>query len=319
VAFGSWGLLVPVFFKSIAHVAPSEVLVHRIIWSVLLLALFLTVGRRWGDLARCFRSRLILFALVGSTLLVAVNWFVYIYGVSTSQMVQTSLGYFINPLVSVLLGMLFLRERLRPWQWVAIVLAVAGVLNLTLAAGTLPWIALTLAISFGFYGLLRKVVPVDGLIGVSVETFLLLVPAGCYLEYLVRTGQASLGTVDTRTDVMLVLTGAVTAIPLVCFGQAARRLPLSTLGFLQYFSPTGQFLLAIWAFHEPFTSAQLASFICIWIALAIYTLDSVRAYHRRWSSVSLQRAEPEEVSIPRTRPADRYLACDGGVFRKSEQ
>ena len=279
-AYGLWGL-VPLYFKALARVPPAEVLAHRIIWSVVFLAALVSLGGRWPELVRCLRSGKILAALLTSTLLIAVNWFVFIYGVASGQLVEASLGYFINPLVSVLLGMAFLGERLRVGQLLALALAALGVVILAVATGRLPWIALTLATSFGLYGFVRKIIPVDGLTGLSVETTLLFPAAAGYLVYLGLAGEAAWGTIDRATDVLLPLSGVVTTVPLICFGQAARRLRLSTLGFLQYLSPSLAFLLAVGLFGEPFTPVQVTSFACIWTALALYSVDSVLGFRRR--------------------------------------
>jgi chloramphenicol-sensitive protein RarD len=284
-AYGWWGL-VPVYFKAVADLPPAEILAHRIVWSLVFLALLLTLGRRWGELARCFRDRRLLLTLAASTMLIAVNWFVYIHGVSSGQILQTSLGYFMLPLVSIVLGMLFYRERLRPLQWAAVALAAYGVVNLTLARAQWPWIALALAVSFGFYGLLRKRAPVDGLVGLSAEVFLLLPVAAGYLGYLALEGQSALGNYGAVMDVLVLLSGVVTAIPLLCFGQAARRLPLTTLGFLQYLSPTLALVLAVTVYHEPFRQEEGISFACIWAGLAIYSVDLALALRRSAPAVA---------------------------------
>jgi chloramphenicol-sensitive protein RarD len=208
--------------------------------------------------------------------LIAVNWFFYIYSVDQRQVVQASLGYFITPLVSVGLGMIFFHERLRRLQAVALALALVGVVILTVAVGELPWIALILAGSFGLYGLLRKAAPVDGLVGLSVETSLLLPLATGFLLW--PEGAGIFGHHGWELDMLLVCSGVVTAVPLMCFAQAARRLPLSALGFLQYLSPSVQFLLAVLAFHEDFEAEKAISFGCIWAALALFSIDAVRAY-----------------------------------------
>jgi chloramphenicol-sensitive protein RarD len=279
-AYGLWGL-VPLYFKAIVQVPPAETLAHRVVWSVVFLAGVLSLTGRWPDLVRCFRSRPLLLILLASTLLIGLNWFVFIYAVSQRQVLETSLGYFITPLVNVLLGMVFFGERLRPRQWLALTLAAGGVLILAVAAGQVPWIALTLAVSFGTYGLLRKMAPIDGLISLAVETLLLFPAAVGFLGFLAWDDAISWGAIDRTTDVLLPLSGVVTTVPLLCFGAAARRLRLSTLGFLQYLSPSLAFLLAVGPFGEPFTTEQMASFGCIWTALAIYSADSVLAYRRR--------------------------------------
>jgi chloramphenicol-sensitive protein RarD len=278
-AYGFWGLM-PLYFWLVGNVSPLEILAHRIVWSVVVVAAILTVWRRWPDLARNLRSGRIVRLLLVSALLVAVNWLVYIYGVWTQRVLQTSLGYFINPLFSVLLGMAFYHERLRPGQWTALATATAGLVYLIVSVGELPWIALAVAGSFGLYSLVRKMTPVDGLIGLAVETMLLAPAALAGLAVGATTGTTTFGNNEGITDGLLLLSGVVTTIPLLCFGQAARRLPLSTLGFLQYIAPSMQFLLALWVFREPFTPALGISFGFIWAALAIFTGEAL-FFHRQ--------------------------------------
>jgi chloramphenicol-sensitive protein RarD len=279
-AYGWWGL-VPLYFKAVAELPAVEILAHRIVWSVLFLAAVLTWVRRWPEVVRCFREPRILLALLASTLLIALNWLVYIHSVVSGQLVQSSLGYFILPLISIALGMLWFKERLRPLQLAAVAIAAAGVVEMARAKGELPWIALVLAFSFGFYGLLRKRAPVDSLVGVSVEVVLLLPAAAGYLLYLGATGTQNLGAHGASTDLLLYLSGVVTAVPLLCFGQAARRLPLSGLGFMQYLSPTIALLLAVALYGEEFRRDEAVSFALIWAALGVYSLDTVRALRRR--------------------------------------
>jgi chloramphenicol-sensitive protein RarD len=303
-AYGLWGLL-PLYFKALAHVSPLEILAHRIVWSVVLLAGVIALRRRWGDVVRVLSSPRTLGMLLLTTAFIGVNWLVYIYSVSTSQVMQSSLGYFINPLVNVGLGVLVLRERLRRWQVAGLLLAALGVLNLTLLAGQVPWIALTLAISFAFYGLLRKLAPVDGITGLFFETTLLLPIAAGYAIFLQATGQAEFAGASPVTTLLLLLSSLATAVPLILFAGAARRLPLTTLGFLQYLAPTLQFLLAVLAFGEPFSLAQLASFTCIWGAIGLYSVDSVRAY-REALRVRAVPAEPPEAEFPESAPAGEF-------------
>jgi chloramphenicol-sensitive protein RarD len=215
-----------------------------------------------------------------STGIVSLNWLVYIWAVFTERVLETSLGYFINPLVSVLLGVIFLGERLRPWQVVAVALAGVGVLNLAFGAADFPWIALTLAFSFGTYGLIRKTVAVGSVDGLLVETTLLLPFAIAFLAYLAITGGGNFATGGLQISVLLVLAGPATALPLIWFTSAARRLRLSTVGFFQYIAPSCQFLLAVVLFGEPFTTTHLITFACIWLALALFTADSLLAARR---------------------------------------
>lgn len=302
-AYGFWGLM-PLYFRLVGAVAPVEILAHRILWSVVLVALILTVWRRWPDLASSVRSGRAVRLLLLSALLVAANWLVYIYGVWTQRVMQTSLGYFINPLFSVVLGMVFFRERLRRGQWAALVLASAGLVYLVFTVGELPWIALALTVTFGLYGLIRKITPVDGLIGLAIETMLLAPAALAGLAVGITQGSATFGNNDRMTDGLLLLSGVVTTIPLLCFGQAARRLPLSTLGFLQYVAPSMQFLLAVLVFKEPFEPALRISFALIWAALAIFTADALWNRSRR-----VLKCQPE-MPVLRRCPPIRHASAE---------
>jgi chloramphenicol-sensitive protein RarD len=278
-AYGLWGV-VPLYFLAVIEqtdkqISASELLAQRIVWSLPFLVLLLTLGRRWTVFAACFRTLPLLLTLIASSLLIGGNWFVYIYGVTTEQVLQTSLGYFINPLVNVVLGLVFFRERMRRLQWVALTLATVGVVWMTATIGELPWIALSLAGCFGFYGLLRKKAPVDGLVGLSVETCFLVPVAAGYLVALGLRREGALGSYGVLSDGLLLCSGVVTALPLMCFGQAARRLRLSTLGFLQYLAPSLQFVCAVTVMGEPLKPGQLAGFAWIWTGLAVFSLDSL--------------------------------------------
>jgi chloramphenicol-sensitive protein RarD len=232
---------------------------------------------RWQDVRRALCSPSLLALLSVTSLLIAVNWLTFIYAVISRQLLQSSLGYFANPLVSVLLGVVFLRERLRPYQIVSIALAATGVLVLAAMVGQVPWISLILAFSFAFYGLLRKIMPLDGMVSLTVETGLMTPFSLAYLGWLASGDQITGHTLPMLG--LLMLSGPVTTIPLLFFGAAARRLRLSTLGILQYVTPTGQFLLAVLAFGESFSTPQLLSFACIWTALAIYSIGAYRRRH----------------------------------------
>ncbi len=272
-AYTWWGLM-PLYFREVDRVPAGELLAHRIVWSAVLLVIFLSAARRWPEVLRCLRSPRIFGSLAITTLLLGANWLGYIHAATTGQLVQASLGYFILPLVSVVLALVFLGERLRTAQWLAVALASAGVLNLVAQGDGVPWLALTLAISFSFYGLLRKKTAVDGLVGLSIETLLLVPVAAGYLLWLGADG--TMGSEGAWLDGLLMLSGVVTTVPLFCFGEAARRLPLLTLGFMQYLSPTLQLLLAVFRNDEPFGPIQQASFGLIWLALAVYTLVTLR-------------------------------------------
>jgi chloramphenicol-sensitive protein RarD len=276
-AYSLWGLI-PLYFKSVARVAPPEVLAHRAFWSFVFLALLVGLLRRWGELWQKLHHGKAALILAASALLMALNWLTFIYAVQAGQVVQASLGYFITPLLTVLLGVVLLGERLRPYQVLSLLLAAAGMLVLTGLVGRFPWISLALALTMAFYGLLRKIVPVDSLLSVTVETLAMTPLALAYIGYLGATDTATGGGLPGLG--LLMLSGPVTTVPLLFFGGAARRLRLSTMGFLQYLSPSLQFLLAVFAFGEPFSSPQVLSFACIWTAILIYTLDSLRSAQR---------------------------------------
>jgi len=276
LAYGWWGFIA-LYFRAVQSVTPLEVLAHRIIWSALLLLLLLAARGRLRDLAAAVRHRRTLLTLAASTVLIAVNWYVFIVAVTTGHVLQASLGYYINPLVNVLLGFLFLGERLRAAQRWSVLLAAVGVAWLGVSFGEVPVVALVLATSFGLYGLLRKTVRADALTGLAFETLLLLPAAALFLVRAHAAGQLAFLHRSSRLDLLLVAAGPITALPLLWFANAARRLRLATLGFLQYLSPSLQFLLAVTVFGERFTPAHRVAFACIWTALAIYTADAVRA------------------------------------------
>ena len=274
-AYLAWGFI-PAYFKLLSHVPPLTVLAHRVVWSVAFLALLLTLQHKWGEVRAALRGRRAMLALLCSTVLIATNWYVFIWAIDHGQLLQASLGYFINPLVNVLLGVVVLRERLTAGQLAGLALAAAGVANLTIGAGGVPWVALTLAVSFALYGLLRKTAPVAPLAGLSIETAILFP-----LALLLVTGAVpapdghEAGDLSGRTYALLSAAGLITAVPLLWFAAGARRLRLSTMGFIQYLAPTCQFLLAVLLYHEPFPRRQLVSFALIWAALAVYTVESV--------------------------------------------
>jgi chloramphenicol-sensitive protein RarD len=275
-AYGLWGLI-PLYFKAVARVAPLELLAHRAMWSVVVLAIIVAWLGRWRKLWRELGSWRLRLMLATSSALIAVNWLLFIHAVVSGQVLQSSLAYFVTPLVNVLLGVAFLHERLRRGQLAAMALAAVGVTILGVFVGQWPWIASALALSFAFYGLLRKLMPVDGLVSLTVETLFMLPPAVAYLVYLAATTD---GTGDRRTFGLLMLSGVVTTVPLLFFGAAARRLRLSTIGILQYLAPTLQFMLAVFVFGEPFSWVQWLSFGLIWTAIAMYTFDALRAHRQ---------------------------------------
>lgn len=274
-AYAWWGMI-PLYFRLVRDVLPIDVLAHRIVWSCAALLIVIVSLRRLGDWLRVWRSRQLIAGLALSTLLIAANWFIYIYAVSTRQVLQASLGYFITPLANVLLGIFVLGERLRRAQGWAIALATAGVVYQTALGGIFPSIALGLAVSFSLYGLARKLLHVDALIGLSVETTLLLPLAVIYL--LLSPVEAEYAPEMLAT---LALGGPVTIVPLLLFAGAARRLPMTTLGFLQYLAPSMQFLVAIIVLDEPLDAQKFVSFSLIWSAVAIYSFDAWRVSRRR--------------------------------------
>jgi len=281
VAAYSWWGFVAIYFKAVAHVSAFEVLAHRVVWSVLLLGVLLRVRRRIGHVLEAFRRRDTFLVLLGTTGLIAINWFTFIWAVANDQVKEASLGYFMNPLVNVLLGFVVLHERLRSWQWVAVAFAGVGVAFRIVLVGTVPVVALVLAGSFGLYGLLRKTVRVDALVGLAVEVTLLWPFAVGYLVVLGWTGHLAFGHDTWQTSLLLSLGGVVTCVPLLWFTNAARRLRLSTLGFLQYIAPTMQLMLAVFVFGETFAPSHAVGYGLIWAGLAIYSIDSVIASRRR--------------------------------------
>jgi len=274
-AYGAWGVF-PIYLKAVRTVPVLEVLCHRVVWALVILLVLTGVRGELRAVADALRHRRALLVLSGSTMFIALNWLVYIYSVTHDRILESSLGYYINPLISVLLGVVLLRERLEPLMKAAALLAAAGVVWLAIGLGQLPWISLVLAFSFGLYGLLRKIAPVGALIGLTVETLLLAPLAAGYLVWAEARGRATFLSGRWGIDVLLLLAGPVTAIPLLCFAAAARRLPLSTIGFLQYVAPTLQFLLAVTVYGEPFDRARAGAFACIWVAVALFAFDSVR-------------------------------------------
>jgi chloramphenicol-sensitive protein RarD len=280
IAYALWGVL-PVYWKALQAVPAFEILCHRMIWSLTFLLIVLALRRHWTWLRQVRANPRVLIPSLACAGLLGVNWFTYIWAVNAGHIVDSSLGYFINPLFSVLLGVVFLRERLRPWQVVAIALAGAGVLFLTLGLGAFPWIAFVLAGTFGFYGLLRKTAALGALEGLSVEMAFLFLPALACLVYLATSGGASFGRAGVGASLLLVGTGAITAFPLLMFASAARQVTLATVGILQYIAPTGQFLLGVLVYGEPFSSARLVGFAVIWLGLAIYSTEGVVEERKR--------------------------------------
>ncbi|QGZ40510.1 chloramphenicol-sensitive protein RarD [Pseudoduganella flava] len=274
-AFLVWGLF-PLYFHAIGEVPPVEILAHRMVWSLLFLAIVLTVRGQWKWLPDVLGKPKVIGTFVASALLLSANWGIYIWAVNNGHVLDASLGYFITPLINVLLGLVVLKERLRPGQWAAIGVAAAGVAWLTWQAGQLPWIALLLAASFGAYGLLRKTAALAALEGLSFETLLLFPLAAGYVIWLtVHGANTFLNTPSDSTRALLVAAGPITAIPLLLFASGARQIPLSVVGMLQYIAPTIQMVLGLMVFHETFSSARLAGFAVIWMALALYVMEGL--------------------------------------------
>jgi chloramphenicol-sensitive protein RarD len=271
-AYSLWGVF-PLYFHVLSEVPPWVVLCHRIVWSSLFLGVVISVRGEWKAIWPILRSRRQVRFLAGGSVLLASNWLIFIYAVGSHQVLETSLGYFINPLLSVALGVVFLRERLRAWQWVAVLIALIAVANLALRGTGFPWIAVSLAFTFGFYGLVRKTVDINSLHGLLVEATLLLPMAVVVLAFVPARA------IPAPTLGLLSMSGFITAVPMLMFGAALRRLKLSTMGFLQYISPTLNLLVAVVVFHEPLDRVKLASFALCWLGIAVYTADSVLTRH----------------------------------------
>ncbi|KJV09674.1 hypothetical protein VZ95_09985 [Elstera litoralis] len=277
LAFGCWGLA-PVYFRLLDAVPTPDMLAHRIVWTLLALALIVAVSGRLRQVLATARQPKLLGRLVISGVLISTNWGVWLWAISNGHMLDSSLGYYINPLVNVVLGMLVLKERLTPRQGIAVAIAAVGVVGLVLGGGHFPWIALTLAISFGLYGLMRKLTPVDPLVGLFFETLLVFGPCFAWLAWRGVSDPAGLDAIfpSAGLSALLVGTSIVTIVPLVAFVAAARRLPYATVGIFQYIAPSGQFLLGITIYGETFTQGHAIAFGCIWLSLALYTSELVR-------------------------------------------
>ena len=278
-AYGAWGLN-PVYFKAVSDIPALEVLAHRVVWSLLLVGFLVLVSRRGALLLEALRDRRTLALMALSTAILSVNWLIYIWAINVERVLETSLGYYINPLLSVLLGVVVLGERLSRLQLVAVALAALAVVNLAVGVAGLPWIALSLAATFALYGLIRKTARIGALDGMVVETAIMLPLALVYIALLAGEGSGHFATVGRWTDLLLILSGPVTMLPLIWFASAARRLPLSMVGFFQYIAPTGHFLLAVFVFGEPFTRSHLTTFLLIWTAVALFVWESVRQRSR---------------------------------------
>jgi len=279
-AYLLWGLF-PLYWPQLKPAGAAEILAHRFVWSFVFVVIVVAVGRNITRVRAVITDRSRLGPLVLAAVLITVNWYVYIYGVNSGHVVETSLGYFVNPLVTVLLGVVVLRERLRALQWVAVAVAAIAVAVLAIDYGRPPWIALTLAFSFGAYGLLKKQIAVAAVDGLVVESGVLLLPAIAFLITLEVSGSAAFGHAGPLNVVLLVGAGVVTAVPLLLFASSARRVPLVTLGLLQYLAPTLQFLIGVLVLDEDMPAVRWAGFGLVWVALVLFTTDQVNAYRRR--------------------------------------
>ncbi|TKV26098.1 EamA family transporter RarD [Arthrobacter sp. NamB2] len=281
-AYGLWGLL-PLYFLVLVPASPIEIVANRVVWSLLFCALLLTALRSWKPVLTALRTPQIVGTLTVAGLLIAVNWLVYTYGVTSGQAIEASLGYFINPIVSVLLGVIVLREKLRPLQWAAIGMGIIAVIVLAVGYGSVPWIALTLAFSFGLYGFVKKKVGsrVDAVSSLSIETAVLTPIAAGVMLWLGSTGAATLLTEGAGHFWIMAASGVITAVPLIFFGAAARRLPLTTIGLLQYLAPVLQFLLALLVLGEEMPFERWIGFSLVWVGLILLTVDMLRTVRRQ--------------------------------------
>ncbi|HWH80944.1 MAG TPA: EamA family transporter RarD [Burkholderiaceae bacterium] len=275
LAFVWWGLF-PLYFLVVTTVPAPQILAHRVVWCLLFLVVVLTARRQWAWLRPVMRQPKVLGAFIASALLIGANWLAYIWAVGNGHVIDASLGYFITPLVNVALGVTLLHERLRRAQWLALALAALGVVWLTVLAGRPPWVALLLAVTFGGYGLLRKIAVLGALEGLTLETLLLAPLAALVLALAAQHGTASFPAPDALTNAWMIALGPITAVPLLLFAAAARRLSMATLGIVQYLGPSIQFVVGLWVFREPFSATRLAGFALIWLALVLYTLDGWR-------------------------------------------
>ncbi|MFJ9540503.1 EamA family transporter RarD [Streptomyces sp. NPDC101225] len=291
-AYGMWGL-VPLFWPLLKPAGAVEILAHRMVWSLAFVAVALAVTRRWAWAGELLRRPRKLGLVTVAAAVITVNWGVYIWSVNSGHVVEASLGYFINPLVTIAMGVLLLKERLRPAQWAAVATGFAAVVVLTVGYGRLPWISLTLAFSFATYGLVKKKVALGGMESLAAETAIQFVPAAGYLLWLSAQGRSTFAAEGAGHGALLAATGVVTALPLVCFGAAAIRVPLSTLGLLQYLAPMFQFLLGILYFHEAMPVERWAGFALVWVALCLLTFDAWRAGRRAAGGVREVAARAE--------------------------
>lgn len=282
IAYSLWGVL-PVYFKLVGAVSSSEILAHRIVWAIPFGALIIHLRRQWPEIRRALTHREMLLWLCATAILIAINWYIYIVAVQTGRIFQASLGYYINPLIFVLAGVVFFNEQLRKLQILAVALAAAGVIVLTVSGGEFPWIALSLGFSFAMYGVIRKRVVIGAMPGLFIETLVLVPFALLFLGWLMQAGEASFGAVGPGLTSLLLLAGPITVVPLVMFAVATRRLNLSTVGFMQFLAPSMQFLTGVY-YGEQLTLPRLVCFACIWTAVIVFSADAIYSQKKRASA-----------------------------------
>ncbi len=287
-AYGCWGLF-PVYWRLLQNVPATQLLAHRILWSFVTLLIIVLTLRQWNKFKKEVLSLRIFWIYFIAAILITINWLTYVWAVNAGHIVETSLGYFINPLLSMLFGVIFFRERLRLWQWIPVGLAFCGVTYLTIVHGSLPWIALTLAGSFAIYGIVKKIAPLGSLFGLMLETCILVIPATAFLFFADKAGTGAFFHTGWENNLLLIGAGIITTFPLLMFASAAQQIPLSWIGILQFISPTLQFLCGVVIFREGFSHTQLIGYGMVWIALTLFALESFAAYRAR----SVQTAEME--------------------------
>ena len=285
-AYSIWGL-VPIYWKFLKHVPATQLIGHRIVWSFVLLVFILLVGRKWPEFRASISGGKVTLIYSVAAILCGLNWFIYVWAVTAGYILEASLGYFINPLLSVLLGVIFLRERLRPFQWLSIGLAAAGVTFLAIVYGRLPLIALGLALTFGFYGLVKKKAPLNSLNGLTLETGILFLPGLAFLSYMNWIGKGAFFHTGLTSDLLMVGAGFITTIPLLFFASATQRIPLTTIGIMHYITPTLQFLLGVLVYREAFSATQAFGFGIIWVGLIIFCAESFLSHLTSRSAVNL--------------------------------
>ncbi|MCR8995558.1 EamA family transporter RarD [Brevibacillus laterosporus] len=272
VAYAMWGFL-PIYWKSVSFIPPGEILAHRILWSLIFSIVLVGLSKKWSRVLEFMKKPKSLLLFLLASVLISANWMIYIWAVNAGHIVETSLGYYINPLLNVALGMLFFRERLDFWQLISLLFAAVGVCWMAINFGQLPWISLSLALSFGIYGVVKKLIQTDSITSLTLETVPVALISFVYICWLQSQGVGSFGAADWGTDLLLIGSGVATAMPLLAFASAAQRISLSTLGFIQYLAPTIQLAIAVFLYKESFTDSHLLSFVCIWVALILYTLS----------------------------------------------